>query len=46
MGSRLARRIAVKGAQMSHQEVSHDERKWWFDIEEVDGALVPGGGKE
>ena len=37
--SRLARRIAIKGAEWLDLGKDHPEEKWWFDIEYVDSRL-------
>ena len=35
----LARRVAIKAESLLGHEKAHEEEKWWFDLEEVDGIL-------
>ena len=37
--SGIARRIAIQGAKALGPEKQNKDRKWWFDVEEVDGVL-------
>jgi ferredoxin len=37
--SRLARRLAAKIDAGRGRPVPHDEEKWWFDLEEIDGLI-------
>ena len=37
--SSLARRLAVKADHILDRRKANETGKWWFDLEEVDGAL-------
>ena len=44
--SRPAQRIAIAASGLLDLSKGHPDRKWWFDLEYVDGALRPRGEDE
>lgn len=45
MNSKLAQKIAIKGADLLKPGKDHPEDIWWFDMEYMDGKIVEAGVK-